>query len=173
MNVTRTNSDQFMEMINQETRVIKKYPNRRLYDTAISSYITVDDVRSLVMQQVRFSIQDAKTGEDITRSVLLQIILEQEEGGEPIFSSEVLSQLIRFYGNTLQGLIANYFERSLTLFSKQQEEFHEKMYTPLSFMTDLAEQNITLWRDVQESFFRAALTGNASEREDKKKKPLE
>jgi polyhydroxyalkanoate synthesis repressor PhaR len=158
-----------MEMMNQEElRVIKKYPNRRLYDTAISSYITMDDVRSLVMEQVKFSIQDAKTGEDITRSVLLQIILEQEEGGEPIFSSEVLSQLIRFYGNTLQGIIASYFERSLTLFSKQQEEFREKMYTPLSFMTDLAEQNITLWRDVQESFFRAALTGNPLEREDKK-----
>jgi polyhydroxyalkanoate synthesis repressor PhaR len=161
-----------MEMMNQEVRIIKKYPNRRLYDTAISSYITVEDVRSLVMQQVRFSIQDAKTGDDITRSVLLQIILEQEEGGEPIFSSEVLSQLIRFYGNTLQGLIANYFERSLTLFAKQQEEFHEKMYTPLSFMTDLAEQNITLWRDVQENFFRAALTGTL-ERDDKKKKSPE
>ncbi|ALG67980.1 polyhydroxyalkanoate synthesis repressor PhaR [Beggiatoa leptomitoformis] len=138
-------------------RIIKKYPNRRLYDTAISSYITLDDVKSLVRDNVRFYIQDAKTGEDITRSILLQIILEQEAAGEPIFSSEVLAQLIRFYGDTLQGILASYFERSLGLFSKQQEDARAKMYNPISFMTDIAEQNITLWKDMQESFFRATL----------------
>ncbi|NJO16595.1 MAG: polyhydroxyalkanoate synthesis repressor PhaR [Thioploca sp.] len=144
-------------MNKNEPRIIKKYPNRRLYDTAISSYITLEDVRQLVKQHVIFHIQDAKTGEDITRNILLQIILEQEQAGEPIFSSEVLSQLICFYGDTLQSIIASYFERSITLFAKQQEDFHEKMYNPLSFMTEIAEQNIKLWRDLQEKFFNPTL----------------
>lgn len=156
-----------------EPRIIKKYPNRRLYDTAISSYITIEDVRNLVKQHVTFFIQDAKTGEDLTRNILLQIILEQEEKGNPIFSSEVLVQLIRFYGDTLQGIITNYFERSLGLFAKQQEEFREKLYNPLSLMTDMAEQNIKLWKDMQESFFRATLSGNYDAAKDKGKKDSE
>ncbi len=143
-----------------EPRIIKKYPNRRLYDTAISSYITLEDVKNLVKQHLPFSIQDAKTGEDLTRNILLQIILEQEEHGAPIFSSEVLTQLIRFYGDTLQGIVTSYFERSLHLFAKQQEDFRGKMYNPLSLMTDITEQNIKLWKDMQDSFFRAALPGN-------------
>lgn len=146
-----------------DSRIIKKYPNRRLYDTAISSYITLEDVRTLVMEHVPFRIQDAKTGQDITRSILLQIILEQEEEGDPIFSSEVLAQLIRFYGNTLQGIVANYFERSLGLFAKQQDDVHDKMYNPISFMTEIAEQNINLWKDMQENFFKAAITGRQEE----------
>ena len=147
-------------MSKNESRIIKKYPNRRLYDTAISSYITLEDVRQLVKQHVTFHIQDAKTGEDITRNILLQIILEQEQAGEPIFSSEVLSQLICFYGDTLQSIITSYFERSIVLFAKQQENFHEKMYNPLAFMTEIAEQNIKLWRDLQEKFFNPTLLTN-------------
>lgn len=154
----------------EEPRVIKKYPNRRLYDTTISSYITLDDVKTLVMDHVSFKIQDAKTGQDITRSILLQIILEQEEEGEPIFSSEVLAQLIRFYGDTLQGIVANYFERSLVLFAKQQQELQEKMYNPLSFMTDIADQNINLWKDMQDSFFRATLSTSSNDGQSKDKK---
>lgn len=151
----------FVDIMNKnEPRIIKKYPNRRLYDTAISSYITLEDVRQLVKQHVIFHIQDAKTGEDITRNILLQIILEQEQAGEPIFSSEVLSQLICFYGDTLQSILASYFERSLILFAKQQEDFHEKMYNPLSFMTEIAEQNIKLWKDLQEKFFNPTLLIN-------------
>lgn len=147
-----------------EPRVIKKYPNRRLYDTAISSYITIEDVRKLVLQHVNFYIQDAKTGEDITRGILLQIILEQEEAGEqPLFTSEILTQLIRFYGNTLQGIMSNYLEKSLLLFAKQQQEANDKMYNPLSFMTDIAEQNMSLWQDLQTSFFRAALPPETSQ----------
>jgi polyhydroxyalkanoate synthesis repressor PhaR len=155
----------------EELRIIKKYPNRRLYDTTVSSYITLDDVRNLVMKHANFRIQDAKTGQDITRSILLQIILEQEEEGEPIFSSEVLAQLIRFYGDTLQGIVASYFERSLILFSKQQQELQEKMYNPLSFMTDMAEQNINLWKDMQNSFFRAAVSARDEDDNDNSKKP--
>jgi polyhydroxyalkanoate synthesis repressor PhaR len=156
-----------------EPRIIKKYPNRRLYDTAISSYITIEDVKKLVKQRETFFIQDAKTGEDLTRNILLQIILEQEEKGNPIFSSEVLVQLIRFYGDTLQGIITNYFERSLGLFAKQQEEFREKLYNPLSLMTDMAEQNIKLWKDMQDSFFKATLSGNHDAAKNKGKKDSE
>ena len=147
-------------MSKNELRIIKKYPNRRLYDTTISSYITLEDVRQLVKQHVIFHVQDAKTGEDITRNILLQIILEQEQAGEPIFSSEVLSQLICFYGDTLQSIITSYFERSIILFAKQQENFHEKMYNPLTFMTEIAEQYIKLWRDLQEKFFNPTFLTN-------------
>jgi polyhydroxyalkanoate synthesis repressor PhaR len=156
-------------MSTSEPRIIKKYPNRRLYDTVISSYITLEDVKKLVMQHEKLCIQDAKTGEDITRSILLQIILEQEEGGEPIFSSEVLAQLICFYGDTLQGILANYFERSLILFSKQQGDVHSKIFNPLAFMSDIAEQNLTLWKDIQDSFFRAALSSSTSKSVDGQK----
>ncbi|MDY6992992.1 MAG: polyhydroxyalkanoate synthesis repressor PhaR [Pseudomonadota bacterium] len=150
-------------------RIIKKYPNRRLYDTAISSYITLEDVKKLVRGHVAFCIQDAKTGVDITRLILLQIILEQEEVGEqPIFSSEVLEQLIRFYGDTLQGIVANYFSRSLDLFAKQQDDMRDKMYNPLSFMTDIAEHNIKLWKDMQESFFKAMQATTEEKKESSK-----
>jgi len=153
--------------MSNEPRIIKKYPNRRLYDTAISSYITLEDVKKLVKQHTTFIIQDAKTGEDITRHILLQIILEQEQAGDThLFSSEVLTQLIRFYGDTLQGIVANYFERSLILFTKQQDEFRERMYNPLSFMAQIAEQNINLWKDMQENFFRVAI-GGVPPKEDK------
>lgn len=160
-----------------EARMIKKYPNRRLYDTSISSYITLEDVKRLVKQHINFVIQDAKTGEDITRNILLQIILEQEQTSESyLFSSEVLSQLIRFYGDTFQGLVANYFEKSLILFAKQQDEFQEKMYNPLSLMAKITEQNISLWKDMQEKFFQTALGGVTSgsyKKEDKNQKNSE
>ncbi|RKZ89952.1 MAG: polyhydroxyalkanoate synthesis repressor PhaR [Candidatus Parabeggiatoa sp. nov. 1] len=148
-------------MNTNEPRIIKKYPNRRLYDTAISRYITLKEVKNLVKQHVTFQIQDAKTGEDITRSILLQIILEQEEKGEPIFTSEMLAQLIRFYGDTLQGIVANYFEKSLVLFAKQQDELRKNMYNPVSFMTDIAEQNLKLWKDLQDNVFKTAWHGSS------------
>jgi polyhydroxyalkanoate synthesis repressor PhaR len=158
-------------MNTNEPRIIKKYPNRRLYDTAISRYITLKDVKNLVKQHVTFHIQDAKTGEDITHSIFLQIILEQEEKGEPIFTSEMLAQLIRFYGDTLQSTIANYFEKSLVLFAKQQDELRKNMYNPVSFMTDIAEQNIKLWKDLQDNFFGTAWHGSSYEHTKNEKKP--
>ena len=103
-----------------DPRIIKKYPNRRLYDTTVSSYITLEDVRKLVMSQEEFCVVDARSKEDITRSILLQIILEQEEDGEPIFTQQVLAQIIRFYGDALQGTLTRYLERSFGLFVEQQ-----------------------------------------------------
>jgi polyhydroxyalkanoate synthesis repressor PhaR len=150
-----------------ETRIIKKYPNRRLYDTEISSYITLEDVRQLVLQHVDFSVQDAKSKRDITRSILLQIILEREEDGEPIFSEPVLQEIIRFYGDSLQGMMTSYLEKSLKLFVEQQEKWRGSMTNvmvsdPLSIMRDVAEQNLTMWKEMQESFLSGAIPGGLS-----------
>src|ERR1035438_927699 len=94
-------------------RILKKYPNRRLYDTEVSSYITLAEVKGMVLQGLDFEVRDAKTGEELTRSILLQIILEEETGGVPIFSTSMLSQIIRFYGHSMQGMMGSYLEKNL------------------------------------------------------------
>lgn len=104
-------------------RVIKKYPNRRLYDTQTSAYVTLADIKKLVMDQTTFQVLDAKTGEDLTRSILMQIILEEESGGMPIFSTQTLSQIIRFYGHSLQGMMSPFLENNLSNFVDMQNKF--------------------------------------------------
>jgi polyhydroxyalkanoate synthesis repressor PhaR len=99
-----------------EERLIKKYPNRRLYDTQTSTYVTLADIKGLVMANEVFKVIDAKTEEELTRNILLQIILEEEAGGAPVFSSQMLSQIIRFYGNSMQGLMGNYLEKTIQSF---------------------------------------------------------
>lgn len=135
-------------------RVIKKYPNRRLYDTEISSYITIEDVRQLIVDGEDFEVRDAKSGEDLTRQVLLQIISEQEQDGEPILSTELLSQIIRFYGDSLQGFMGSYLERSMHAFLEQQQQFRQQMgnmlgQTPWSMMNELTERNMAMWQEFQ------------------------
>jgi polyhydroxyalkanoate synthesis repressor PhaR len=110
----------------EETRLIKKYPNRRLYDTATSSYITLADVKKLVLQQTPFKVVDAKSNEDLTRSILLQIILEEEGAGAPMFSSDMLSQIIRFYGNAMQGMMGTYLEKNIQTFMEIQRRLQEQ-----------------------------------------------
>ena len=105
---------------NDGERVLKKYPNRRLYDTRTSSYITLVDVKKMVLDGQDFVVRDAKTGEDLTRSILLQIILEEESGGVPMFSTSMLAQVIRFYGHTMQGLMGSYLEKNIQTFSELQ-----------------------------------------------------
>ena len=107
-------------------RVIKKYPNRRLYDTDTSTYITLSDVRELVMAGALFVVRDAKTGEDLTRSILLQIILEEESGGVPMFTEAVLANIIRFYGNALQGFMGAYLEKNVQSFMDLQSKMSEQ-----------------------------------------------
>ncbi|MBV2234222.1 MAG: polyhydroxyalkanoate synthesis repressor PhaR [Sterolibacterium sp.] len=107
-------------------RLIKKYPNRRLYDTQDSAYITLADVKQLVLNHESFKVVDAKSGEDLTRSVLLQIILEEEAGGAPMFTSELLAQMIRFYGNAMQGMMGSYLESNLRSFAEMQTRFKEQ-----------------------------------------------
>ncbi|HEV7477445.1 MAG TPA: polyhydroxyalkanoate synthesis repressor PhaR, partial [Burkholderiales bacterium] len=107
-------------------RLIKKYPNRRLYDTKTSSYITLADVKQMVLKQEDFQVVDAKSGEELTRQILLQIILEEEQGGLPMFSSDLLSQLIRFYGNAMQGLMGTYLEKNIRAFHDIQKTLQEQ-----------------------------------------------
>lgn len=106
-------------------RVIKKYPNRRLYDTTSSSYVTLVEVKRLVLDGVAFAVKDAKTGEDLTRSILLQVILEEEAAGVPMFSEAVLSNIIRFYGNAMQGYMGSYLENHVQSFMDWQSKLGE------------------------------------------------
>ena len=140
-----------------ETRVIKKYPNRRLYDTEISKYITLDNVRQLVMDSIDFAVKDVKTNEDLTRGILLQIIAEQEHDGEPFFSASALSQIIRFYGDSMQGVAGDFITKSLDLFVDQQKQLQDAVTTdPLTAMNEMADNNLKMWQDMQENFFKAA-----------------
>ncbi len=107
-------------------RVIKKYPNRRLYDTDTSNYITLTEVKRLVMDSEPFVVRDVKTGEDITRSILLQIILEEESNGSPMFTAPVLASVIRFYGHAMQGLMGGYLEKNMQSLMEIQAQFSEQ-----------------------------------------------
>jgi polyhydroxyalkanoate synthesis repressor PhaR len=111
----------------EQVRLIKKYPNRRLYDTRTSAYITLNDVKELVVLHEDFQVVDAKTGEDLTRSILLQIILEEESGGMPMFTSDLLSHMIRFYGHAMQGMMGKYLENNIKAFSDMQHKLQEQV----------------------------------------------
>jgi polyhydroxyalkanoate synthesis repressor PhaR len=115
--------------MSEQVRLIKKYPNRRLYDTKTSAYITLGDVKDLVLKFEVFKVVDAKTSEDLTRSILLQIILEEEAGGAPLFSSELLSGFIRFYGSTMQGMLGKYLENNMRTFVDFQQKLQEQSRT--------------------------------------------
>jgi polyhydroxyalkanoate synthesis repressor PhaR len=154
-------------------RLIKKYPNRRLYDTQTSTYITLADVKQLVLDHENFQVVDAKSGEDLTRPILLQIILEEEAAGMPMFSAPMLSQVIRFYGNAMQGMMGSYLEKNIQAFidiqSKLQEQskaFYESnkigpemwtqfvnMQSPMiqSMMSNYIEQSKNLFVQMQEN----------------------
>ncbi len=139
-------------------RLIKKYPNRRLYDTAESKYVALDDIKRLVLNDVSLNVVDAKTGEDITRSILLQVIVEQEARGQPILTTELMEKIIRFYGDALQALMATFLQRSVDSFIAQQEALHQQVaslmeQTPLSVLTDMAEKNVEMWKNMQESLY--------------------
>lgn len=149
-------------MNDEVKRVIKKYPNRRLYDTAESKYVTLNDVRKLVLEGIGFCVIDKKSGEDITRNILLQIIIEQEDEGEPMFTTDVLEQLIGFYGNSVQGVAGDFISQSLNMFREQQARFQTQMREAMqnlpmtSAFGELAKQNIEMWKQMQDSFFKNA-----------------
>ncbi len=154
-------------------RLIKKYPNRRLYDTQTSTYITLADVKQLVLEHENFQVVDAKSGEDLTRQILLQIILEEESGGVPMFSAQMLAQIIRFYGNAMQGIMGSYLEKNIQAFidiqaklQEQSKAFYESnkigpemwtqfvnMQAPMiqSMMTNYIEQSKNLFVQMQEN----------------------
>ena len=124
-------------------RVIKKYPNRRLYDTDTSSYITLVEVKQLVLDSQPFVVRDAKTGEDLTRSILLQIILEEEAAGAPMFTEAALANMIRFYGNAMQGFMGNYLEKNVQAFTDMQAKLAEQsqVLTPEMWAQFTSAQN--------------------------------
>ena len=127
-------------------RIIKKYPNRRLYDTDTSSYITLTEVKQLVMGGESFMVRDVKTGEDLTRSILLQIILEEEANGSPMFTAPVLASVIRFYGHAMQGFMGGYLEKNIQSLMEVQTRFGEqsKGLTPEMWTQFVAMQSPAL-----------------------------
>lgn len=132
-------------------RILRKYTNRRLYDTSKSSYITLEDVRQLVLDNIPFQVQDSKTGKDLTRIVLLQVISEQEGEGVGLLTNQVLQQLIRFYGDSMQGMMGQYLEQSITSFLSQQDNIRAQMTSmidasnPLTMMNKIAGRNMDMW----------------------------
>jgi len=152
-----------------EPRVIKKYPNRRLYDTVESRYITLADIRRLVMDKVEFVVIDKKSQEDITRSILLQVIAEQEHTGEPLMSQDFLSQVIRSYGGAMQSFVGSYLEQSLRLLATQQQQIRENMRGAIGgeafdSIAGLTQKNLERWRSMQEDIFRAMSGGSTGSR---------
>jgi len=156
-----------------EPRTIKKYPNRRLYDTAESRYITLGDIRRLVLDRVDFVVIDRKSQEDITRSILLQVIADLEHGTEPLLGRDFLSQIIRSYGSGLQDMVGSYLEQSLKLFVSQERE------PPLSqaatdradcaaSVSGLAQKNFQRWRSVQDEIYRTLVAAAGRGRSDLK-----
>ncbi len=148
-------------------RIIKKYPNRRLYDTEESRYITLADVKDLVLNKIDFLVIDKKSGEDITRSILLQVISEQEQQGEAIMSQDFLSQVIRSYGNVMPGFIGNYLEQSLKLFMTQQQNLRSQVkrvvgIDPVVAVTDVAQKNFNRWKSLQDEVLRRFAGGSRS-----------
>ena len=143
----------------ESVRLIKKYPNRRLYDTKTSTYITLADVKQLVLQSEDFQVVDAKTNEDLTRAILLQIILEEETGGAPMFSSDILTQFIRSYGNAMQGMLRGYLERNMQLFTEIQKRMQEQsrqLYgEPVKFNEDLWKQFMSFQGPAMQSLMSA------------------
>ena len=154
-----------------EPRTIKKYPNRRLYDTEESRYITLADVRRLVVEKRDFVVIDKKSGNDITRSILLQVISEQEQSGDPIMSRDFLSHVIRSYGGAMQGFVGSYLEQSLKLFMSQQQQLRDKVkgvvgVDPVGVVASITQKNYARWKAVQEDIFRTLTRGGRLDEDD-------
>ncbi|HEY5717968.1 MAG TPA: polyhydroxyalkanoate synthesis repressor PhaR [Motiliproteus sp.] len=149
-------------------RVLRKYTNRRLYDTSKSCYITLEDVKQLVLDNVQFEVQDSKTGADLTRNILLQIISEQEGESAGMLTNQVLQQLIRFYGDSMQGMMRQYLEQSIGSFLSQQDRIREQMESmidaanPLNMMNKFAGQNMAMWNMFSGSADEAAKAEKAA-----------
>ena len=159
-----------------QERLIKKYANRRLYDASQSRHITLDDIRGLIVKGEKIRVVEDKTGQDITRHILLQVIAEQEQFGRPILSTTVLESIIRFYGNPMQGFLAGFLEKSVDTFLHQQESLQAQIskivaHTPLATVADLTRQNIEALSKVQESMLNAILPKREKAKEDDEKRP--
>ena len=157
---SRGGADAATESGGKSPRVIRKYPNRRLYDTVESRYVTLADIRRLVVERIDFVVLDRKSQQDITRSILLQVIAEQEGGGESLMSRDFLSQVIRSYGSGLHDFVGRYLDESIQLFAKEQRELRERFKNvvgidPLETVTTVAQKNYQRWKSLQEEVFCA------------------
>lgn len=142
-------------------RVIKKYANRRLYDATASRHITLEDIRKLIIDGEQIKVVDDKSGEDITRSVLLQIVAEQEHFGKPILSAQLLHSIVRFYGTAMEEFTGQYLEKSVATLIEQQEAMRQQIWkfmsnTPVAGMMEVARQNLDAWAKMQEQMINAA-----------------
>ncbi len=139
-------------------RLIKKYANRRLYDASISKHVTLEDIRDLIVRGEKIKVVEDKSGEDITRLILLQVIAEQEQFGKPILTTQLLESIIRYYGGPMQDFMSGYLEQSVAAFMRQQEnvqqQFSQVLTTappPMNAMAELSRQNMEMWNRMQES----------------------
>ena len=149
------------EHSNDNERLIKKYPNRRLYDTRDSRYITLDDARQMVVDGESFKVVDQKTGEDLTRSILLQIIMEQENHGEPLFNSAILSEFIRNNSTASRDYFTSFLEASMQMFGEQQSSLVDQMGqalkgSPMDFWMDMTRKNLENLQEMQEQIFKSS-----------------
>ena len=154
-----------------QERLIKKYANRRLYDASQSRHITLDDIRALIVKGEKLKVVEDKTGNDITRHILLQVIAEQEQFGRPILSTKVLEAIIRLYGNSLQGYLAAFLERSIEMFLNQQEAVQSQLSrivssAPIAAVADLTRQNLEALAKMQESMLSALKPGRDKDRDE-------
>jgi len=139
--------------------VIKKYANRRLYDSTESRHVTLDDIRKMIVSGAKVKVVDDKSGEDLTRAVLLQVIAEQDQFGTPVLSTELLEAIIRFYGNPVQEMLTRYMEQSVTALARQQDAMRAEMTKalagPMAPLADFARQNMEQWSKIQASMMSA------------------
>lgn len=145
-----------------EARVIKKYQNRCLYDTSLSKYISLSDLKDLVFRQEPFEVREVKTDRDITRQVLLQIIAEEENEGDPLFTTDVLMKFIRMYGDSVQDVFSRYMEQSMGYFDQQSRQVMEQwtesqQLNPISVWSDMAKKNMELWQGTQRKMLMKAV----------------
>lgn len=148
-----------------EIRIIKKYQNRCLYDTSQSKYISLADLKELVIKGESFEVREVKTDKEITRQVLLQIIAEEENEGDPLFTTDVLMRFIRMYGDSVQGAFSGYMEQSMSFFDQQTKQFMEQVgapvdssnnSNPLNVFAEMTRKNMDLWQETQKNFFKVA-----------------
>jgi polyhydroxyalkanoate synthesis repressor PhaR len=140
-------------------RLIKKYANRRLYDSTESRHVTIEDIRKMIVSGAKVKVVDDKSGEDLTRAVLLQVIAEQDQYGTPVLSTELLEAIIRFYGNPVQEMLTKYMEQSVGALVRQQESMRAEMTKalagPMAPLAEFARQNMDQWSKIQASMLSA------------------
>lgn len=159
--------------MNSEFRIIKKYPNRRLYDTEDSRYIKLLQIKEMIEQGIAIKVIDSNSEEEITRSILLQIILEQESNNEPLFSTENLVSFIRYNGETSREGFMHFMDKNLDYFQEQQSTFKEQFkglndFNPMDFWSTNTKKNMDVWKQMQDNFMSSSAKSNA--KDDKKDK---